>query len=145
MTVLKPARLLGTLAVLATIPLLSAVAQTQSPGSADTAAPPAVTKPEATMPPAQKQASPPSLPDKTATAGLAVISSDGSKLGAVQSVATGPDGKVSAIRLKVGGFLSFGGKIVAIPASKFTRSGDTINLSMTADEVSKLPEAKELN
>jgi hypothetical protein len=148
MTVLRSARLLGTVAVLATIPLLSAVAQTQSPAPTDTAPPPAATKSESTAPPAQGQVTPPNLPGKTATApttqkpsvGLAVISSDGSKLGSVERVAAGSDGK-DAIHFKTGGFLGFGGKIVAIPAGKFTRSGDTIKLSMTADEVSKLPEA----
>ena len=154
MTVLKPARLIGTVAVLAAIPLLSAVAQTQSPAPAETSPPPAVTKPETTMPPAQRPAtSPASVPDKAVTApgkqhplvGLAAISSDGSNLGSVQKVVAGPDGKASAIHLKVGGFLGFGGKVVAITSSKFNRSGDKIQVGMTADEISKLPEAKEVN
>ena len=152
MTVLKPVRLLGTAAILATIPLLSAIAQTQSPPPSDTSPPPAVTKPEATTPPAQREAMPPTSPNQKTTAapamvapsaGLAVQSSDGSSLGSIRSVKAGPDGKVSAIYLKTGGFLGMGGKIVAIPEGKFTRKGDVIQLSMTADEVSKLPEAME--
>jgi hypothetical protein len=75
--------------------------------------------------------------------GLAVFSSDGSKLGNVQSVNAEPDGKVKAIHIKTGGFLGFGGKMVAIPEGKFTRSGENIQLGMTSDEVSKLPELKE--
>ena len=154
MTVLKPVRLLGTAAILATIPLLSAIAQTQSPPPSDTSAPPAVTKPEAVTPPAQREAMPPTSPNQKTvaapttvapTAGLAVLTSDGSKLGSIRSVKAGPDGKVSAIYLKTGGFLGFGGKIVAIPDGKFTRKGDTIQLSMSADEVGKLPEAIEPN
>ena len=73
----------------------------------------------------------------------AVFSSDGTKLGNVQSVVTAPDGKVTAIHIKSGGFLGFGGKLVAIPEGKFTRSGENVQLGMTAEEVSKLPETKE--
>ena len=79
------------------------------------------------------------------SAGLAVLTSDGSKLGSIRSVKAGPDGKISAIYLKTGGFLGMGGKVVAIPDGKFTRKGDMIQLSMSADEVSKLPEATEPN
>ena len=75
--------------------------------------------------------------------GLSIIASDGTKLGSVRSVAAGPDGKATAIYLKTGGFLGFGGKIVAIPDGKFTRSTEAILVSMTADEVNNLPEAKE--
>jgi hypothetical protein len=62
-------------------------------------------------------------------------------LGTVQSASAGPDGK-AVIFLKTGGFLGFGGHVVAIPEGKFTRSGEVIQLSMTAEDVSKLPEAK---
>ncbi len=75
--------------------------------------------------------------------GLTVYSSDGSKMGTVQSVATAPDGKATAIHLKTGGFLGIGGKLVAIPDTKFTRTGARIQLSMTSDEVGKLPEYRE--
>ena len=101
--------------------------------------------------PVEKPAIAPRSGDKAATApakvnpliGLAVFSSDGSKLGSVHSVSAEPDGKVKAIRLKTGGFLGIGGKLVAVPDGKFTRAGDNIQLGMTADEVSKLPEVKE--
>jgi hypothetical protein len=75
--------------------------------------------------------------------GLTAISSDGSKIGDVRAVRTTPDGKVTALRVKSGGFLGFGGRIVEIPEGKFTRSGDTVRLSLTAEEVSKLPAAKD--
>ena len=75
---------------------------------------------------------PPRPADKSATApakvnplvGLAVFSSDGSKMGTVQSVSAAPDGSVKAIHIKTGGFLGFGGKLVAIPEGRFTKSGD---------------------
>ena len=57
-------------------------------------------------------------------------------------MATDADGKVAAIRIKTGSFLGIGGKLVAIPEGKFTRSGVNVRLGMTAEEVSKLPEVK---
>ena len=71
------------------------------------------------------------------------LSSDGNKVGDVRAVKTGPDGKVTAIQIKVGGFLGFGGKIVEVPDAKFTQKGDTIQLGYTSDELSKLPEVKD--
>ena len=93
----------------------------------------------------------PRTTDKSVTApgkvnplvGLAVFSSDGSKIGTVQSVSAAPDGSAKAIHIKTGGFLGFGGKLVAIPEGRFTKSGDAIQLGMTAEEVGKLPEVKE--
>ena len=52
-------------------------------------------------------------------------------------------GKVKAIHIETGGFLGIGGKLVAIPEGKYTRSGDNVQLGMTADAVSKLPEVEE--
>jgi PRC-barrel domain len=156
MSSLKPIRLISTAALLAAVPLLSASAQTQAPS--DSPAPPAIVRPDptpmppqATTPQAQKPAIPARPTDQSATAparanpmvGLAIFSADGNKVSTVQSVVTGPDGKVSAIQFKTGGFLGFGGKLVSVPESKFTRAGENIQLGLTAEEVSKLPEAKE--
>ncbi|KAB2917944.1 MAG: PRC-barrel domain containing protein [Hyphomicrobiaceae bacterium] len=148
--------LLGAFLILAGAPLTAALAQSSPPPT--TTAPPASSRPESpTTPPAAKPsdpmtkpAAPATSPDKSATApakvnpliGLAVFSSDGTKLGAVQGVSAEPDGKVKAIHIRTGGFLGFGGKIVAIPEGKFTRAGDNVRLSLTSDEVSKLPEVK---
>jgi hypothetical protein len=146
---IKPTALIVAMTVLAGAPL-AAHAQTTTPSPTT---PPPASRPETSpmpqTPPAQRPA--PTPGDKSAVApkptnpliGLAVFSSDGSKLGSVQSVATNPDGKATAIHLKTGGFLGLGGKLVAIPEGKFTRTGDRVQLSLTADEVSKLPEAKE--
>jgi hypothetical protein len=159
MSTLRPVRLLAAVTILAGIPLLSVSAQTPPPSPTS---PPAATKPDAVpMPqtgpatrpadPAEKPAVAPRSGDKSATApakvnplvGLTVFSSDGNKLGTVHSVSAAPDGKVKAIHIKTGGFLGIGGKLVAIPDGKFTRSGENIQLGMTADEVSKLPAVKE--
>ena len=75
--------------------------------------------------------------------GQNALSSDGSKMGDIRAVKTGPDGKVTAIRIKVGGFLGFGGKFVEVPSTKFTQKGDTVQLGYTSDELSKLPEVKD--
>jgi hypothetical protein len=152
MPILKSAAFFAAVTVLAGVPLLSAMAQTPPPAPSS---PPAATKPDtAPMPPtgpAQRPSAVPRPGDKSATSpakvnplvGLAVFSSDGSKLGTVHSVATAPDGKVMAIHIKSGGFLGIGAKLVAIPEGKFTKSGDNIQLGMTADEVGKLPEVKQ--
>ena len=72
--------------------------------------------------------------------GLAVFGSDGQKVGLVEAVKAETDGRVMAIHVKTGGFLGFGGKVVAIPAGKFARSGPYVQLGLTADDVGKLPE-----
>jgi hypothetical protein len=75
--------------------------------------------------------------------GLTAVSSDGSNIGDVRAVKTTPDGKVTALHIHSGGFLGFGGKIVEIPEGKFTRNGDNIRLTFTAEQVSKLPAVKD--
>jgi len=155
MTMLTRLRLIGAAVLVSSAAAIAASAQTQTPAP-DTQTTPPAAKPEPapTMPstgPAMKPSSPamPNATDKQSAApaknpmiGLSVFSSDGSKLGAVQSVTAASDGKVKAIRLKTGGFLGFGGKLVEIPEGKFTKSGDNVQLGLTSDEVSKLPEVK---
>jgi PRC-barrel domain len=144
----KLVRLVGVVVVLASAPWLAASAQGQAPSPPSPSAPPPTARPEpAPTPPAAQ-------PGTTGTATTApreanplirmpVLSSDGSKLGTVQSVSTGPDGSVKSIHIRTGGFLGFGARLVAIPEGRFTRNGDNVQLGMTADEVSKLPEVKE--
>ena len=150
MSILKPVRVLGAVAILATVPLIVANAQTQPPAPSEPITPPAASKPEtAPLPqttPAQKSTITPRTEKSPAKAhpliGRAVFSADGNKLGSVNSVATGSDGKVAAIHIKTGSFLGFGGKLVAIPEGKFTQNGECVQLGMSAEEVSKLPEVK---
>jgi hypothetical protein len=153
MSILKPIRLLGTTAVMVTFPLLSAIAQTQSPMSPSTGTPPTVVRPEMGLPPGQGQVQSARPMDRSTTAdtkvnpliGALVYSSDGAKLGSVRSVETGTDGTTTAIHFRTGGFLGFGGKIVAIPASKFTASGARIDIHMSAVDVSQLPAVEDEN
>ena len=130
-------RLLGAAALLS-VSALAAVAQ-QSPPSQP---PPATEKPPLSKPgtsPGSSQAKPAAHP----LIGLNAISIDGSKVGDVRAVKTSPDGKVTALHIRSGGFLGLGGKMVAVPEGKFVQKGDSIHLSLTAEEVSKLPEVKD--
>ena len=150
MIISKRIRTFGAAALFAACSPLAVLAQTTTPATPDR---PQATEPPRPSDPAMKPTEParPSQPRTTEQTapkvnpliGLAVFSSDGSKLGNVHSVNAEPDGKVKAIHLKTGGFLGIGGKLVAIPEGKFTRSGENIQLGMTSDEVSKLPEVKE--
>jgi len=148
MSHLKLAGLVGAVVVLAGAPWLAASAQTQAASPPSPSAPPSAARPDQAPTP---HAAPPGATGKSATAPreanpllrMAVFSSDGSKVGTVQSVSTGPDGSVKSIHIRTGGFLGFGARLVAIPEGRFTRNGNNIQLGMTADEVSKLPQVKE--
>jgi hypothetical protein len=154
MPIVKPVRLLGAVTALVTAPMLVALAQTpqqtlpQPPPSATTqeAQPGSAPKPSMDRPAPERSAAP--APERSAAKpnsliGRTVLSSDGNRLGTVRGVNTAADGKVMAIKVKTGGFLGFGGKLVAIPQEKFTTTGDVIQAGLTADEVSKLPEVKD--
>jgi hypothetical protein len=152
MTVLKQVRLLGTWSLLVTIPLVSAYAQTQTPASPSPATPPAAMRPQTVMPPAQQRANPPGTDSASSTMagtkvipllGLSVFSLEGSKLGSVRGVEAGADGAITAIYLITGGFLGFGGKLVAIPVGKFTHDPEKIVVLMSVDEVARLPAVEE--
>jgi hypothetical protein len=64
-------------------------------------------------------------------------------VGEVRSVATAPNGNVAALHIRTGGFLGFGGRIVAVPEGKFIRSGQSIRLDLDSDQVSDLPQVRE--
>ena len=126
MPIVKHARLLGAAAVLTSVSTLAmAQAQTQTPPSPTS--PPAATPPTATPPAAKPTPAPtpatPARPSAQAPAktnpliGLSVFSSDGSRLGSVQSVNAEPDGKVKAIHIKSGGSL-----VLAARWSRFPRA-----------------------
>jgi hypothetical protein len=64
-------------------------------------------------------------------------------VGTVYSVDGKPNGIITTINITTGGFLGLGPKLVAIPEGRFTKSGESVRLGMTAKEVSKLPELKD--
>jgi hypothetical protein len=140
-----PTRVLRVAAIVLAVPAASATAQTQPPIPSQTA-PPEIVRPQTTLP-KERQTMPSDKADNGADAhvalvGLVAFSSDGQKLGSVQDVSTGPDGK-TVIFLRTGGFLGFGARIVAVPEAKFTRTGDFIQLGMTAHDVGELAGAKD--
>jgi len=149
MSNLKPLRLLGAAAFLSVSTLAMAQSSPPTP-SAPPAEKPPMNKPEAAPLPQTAPTPAPQTPAKSSAAttshpmvGQNALSSDGSKMGDIRAVKTGPDGKVTAIRIKVGGFLGFGGKIVEVSDTKFTQKGDTVQLGYTSDELSNLPEVKD--
>jgi sporulation protein YlmC with PRC-barrel domain len=122
---------LGAVAILAAIPLLPLAAQTLPPAS----------KPEA-----QSKIGPTILPPaRNPLVGLGVFSSDGNKVGTVDSVDGQPDGKITAVNIRTGGFLGFGTRVVAIPEGKFQRAGAFVQVGMTVDELNKLPALRDQN
>ena len=149
MSVTRPARIIGTTAVLVAVPVATVIAQTQSPPPTPQS-PPVAATPQSPPPASPQPTSPTTSAEKKAVApaatgnlvGLAAKSSDGTDLGKVQRVIMLP-GRNTAIELKVGGFLGFGGHMVAIPDDKFNHIGDIVQVNMTADEINKLPRAKE--
>ena len=149
MSISQLIRTIGTAGVVVAVPLATAMAQTQPTSPAS---PPAATQSQTSQPPAAPQATSPTTPTNNRAAGpvatpelvgLKAKTSDGTNLGLVYAVAAESAGKVTAIGVKVGGFLGFGGHLVVIPDGRFNRVGDTLEINMTADEVYKLPKAKE--
>ena len=151
MSNLRPLRLLSAAAFVSASTLAMAQTAPTTPSSPPAERPP-MNKPEPAPTPApqtaptpapQAPAKPTAANEKHPMVGQNALSSDGSKMGDIRAVKTGPDGKVTAIRIKVGGFLGFGGKFVEVPSTKFTQKGDTIQLGYTSDELSNLPEVKD--
>ena len=143
---LKPTILISIVALVVGVPAMMARAQEQ-PRPQPQTSPPAATTPAPRPEPAVKPQADAKAPAQSALGtdklkGMNVVSKEGHGLGTVQEVETATNGKVEAIHIKTGGFLGFGGKTVAVPESKFTRVGNTIQLTMTSEEVSKLPAVK---
>jgi hypothetical protein len=106
--------------------------------------PPSERAPQATPPSAKAPAVKPSeAPAAQDLVGLSVFSSDGTRVGEVRAVNTGPNGNIVALHVRTGGFLGFGGRIVAIPEGRFFRSGQSIRLELDSDQVGSLPEVKD--
>jgi sporulation protein YlmC with PRC-barrel domain len=172
MHALKLVRLLGAMTVVASAPVFMAIAAhaQQAPSAPPMESQPG-TRPELPTRPQQVEPTRPGLPPsldqkpgasegaqgrtptapdqaardgkKDAMIGLTVFGSDGQKIGEVKEVKAAADGKVEEIHVKTGGLLGFGGKTVAIPAGKFNKSGQNVQLALTSDDVSKLPRVEE--
>ena len=103
----------------------------QPPAASDK---PPMTKPA--TPSSSSQAKPATHP----WIGLTAISIDGIRVGDVRAAKANLDGKVTALLIRSGKFLGFGTRIVEIPATAFIHNGDNVLLTLTAEEVNKLPE-----
>jgi sporulation protein YlmC with PRC-barrel domain len=76
---------------------------------------------------------------KDVPVGAAVFGSDGKRLGKIEAVKSERSGTVDAIHVHVGGFFGFGGKTVEVPASKISKSGTSVQVTLTSTEVDSLP------
>lgn len=112
-------------------------AETVAPEPEVVQAPPSGSAP---APHAQGKAMP---SDARTLIGIDVFSQDQTRVGSVEKVVSGPDGAMQAIHIKTGGFLGFGGKLVAIPQGKFAMRGQNVQLLLTSDEVAHLPAVKD--
>lgn len=138
MSLPNPRRALASAAILG-LGTLAAAAQTpaQAPDTPPTQSAPGPSS-------YKGRAAPPSeTPAGHGMVGLSVFSADGSRLGDVSAVKTDPEGNVTALRVRIGGFLGFGARIVAIPEGKFARNGQEVRLAFTAEEIGQLPEVKD--
>jgi hypothetical protein len=106
------------------------VPNTQQPG------PSAVPPP--TKAPAVKPSEAPAASPGPSLVGLDVFSSDGTRIGEVRAMSTGPSGSPE-LHVRTGGFLGFGGRIVAIPEGRYARAGQSIRLDLDSTQVSDLP------
>jgi hypothetical protein len=160
MVKLQTQRVVYALAVLIALPLTASAQQTPAepgprppPGAApaEKVAPPRPgsgpdVAPPSSKAPAVKPAEAPAAPGTPVAqdlVGLNVFSSDGTRVGEVRAVNTGADGDIVALHIRTGGFLGFGGRIVAIPQGKFIRSGQSVRLDLDSEEVTGLPEVKD--
>ena len=157
MVKLPTQRVVYALAIAIALPLTVSAQQkpaepgpTPAPGAAppEKAAPPRSgmdMAPPASKTPAVKPSEPPVAPGAPVAqdlVGLNVFSSDGTRVGEVRAVNTGANGDIVALHIRTGGFLGFGGRIVAIPQGKFIRSGQSVRLDLDSEEVTGLPEVK---
>ena len=117
-----------------------AYAQSPAPAAPDH---PAAQKPATPAPQETDQRKVAAAPAAQSLVGKDAFSSDGSRVGDIRAVKTAPDGRVTALLLRTGGFLGFGGRMVEIPEGRFKPSTQDVRLDMTADEASKLPEVKD--
>jgi sporulation protein YlmC with PRC-barrel domain len=124
--------------------LCSLAAAQQTPPAEGPAAPRTEPAPGTapTRPPAVKPSEAP-ISGTESLVGLDVFSSDGTRVGEVRAVSTGPGGDVVALHVRTGGFLGFGGRTVAVPQGRFSRTGQSVRLDLNSDQISGLPDVKE--
>lgn len=122
--------------------VLGAILVIGGPAAAQRAPSPPAEAPTGKPPAVKPSESPAETADKDLV-GLDVFSSDGTRVGEVRAAKTSPGGDIVQLHVRTGGFLGFGGRTVAIPQGRFTRTGRTVRLNLDSDQVNGLPEVKE--
>lgn len=69
----------------------------------------------------------------------AVYGADGERIGEIEDVLAGSDGKISAVTVEVGGFLGTGERDVVLPLDSIGLSGLRLVVDMTKDQIAELP------
>ena len=78
--------------------------------------------------------------------GKDVYGANNEKVGAVKDVVVGPDSKVNAVLVDIGGFLGIGAKTVSLPLAQLKAEGDRVVASnLTKEQAKAIPEYKEPN
>jgi uncharacterized protein YrrD len=72
--------------------------------------------------------------------GSSVVGADGKTIGSVNDILLSPVGEARYALLSTGGTMGVGAKVVAVPVSSltFTKAGDPLKTSMTAEQLGKL-------
>ena len=115
----------------AAVPAAEAAPEADAPAPAAEAA--LAAAPAAAPAPAAKTAAGPSASELAL--GAVVIGSDGKEVGKVNRVRTGASGAVTEIHVQTTG----GTAIVSVPGDKIASGGKDVKLSLTSEEVGKLP------
>jgi hypothetical protein len=76
---------------------------------------------------------------KDAALGTAVFSADGKRVGEVKAVKSAASGTMQEIQISTGGLDGSNARIVVVPAAKIAKSGKTIEIAMTSEEIGKQP------
>ncbi len=76
--------------------------------------------------------------------GKTLYDAGGNEVAKIQDVKTGPDGKIAAAEIDVGGFLGIGSRRIPVPADQLEMKGDRVQArSLTEEQIKNLPhEAK---
>jgi PRC-barrel domain len=131
----------GSLALAATLGLGAITANAeQTPAAAPAAAEaiPAEVAPAAEVA-APAAPSPSTLTSSDLRIGAAVFGSDGAKIGEVNRVTSEPSGAVTEIHVTTGGKAGLNAAAVIVPADKIAGAGESVKLSLSAQEVKSLP------
>jgi PRC-barrel domain len=142
--------LISLVSMTAGLSFFAAHAQSSSPASEPSTSAVSGRAPDSTLPQAEHPATelnrklmePPPSSAANAMLGLSVFGSDGQRVGKVADVKPGSNGKVAEIHIRTDGFFGFWTRVVSVPSGKFAKPGPYVELSLTSDEVDKLPEVR---